>query len=144
MGPTVLPNMAKARRQLLDKPTLIGSARQRLLKRGAHPDSNAIRAIRTLRVKDWVFLRDTKSYSIFVRPGGEEAFGVLGLTDRVRDIVGSAGVAIETGVVRLNGKFVCDGLVTRITHLGPNYRKAFSRAYSEAKASGRFRSYDEA
>ena len=94
--------------------------------------------MRTLQVNNWVFLRDTKAYSIFVHPTGDSALGVLGLTDPVRDIVGTTGVIIETGVVLFSRKFVCDGIVTRVVHLGPNYRKSFNRAYRTAKAEGRF------
>jgi hypothetical protein len=61
-----------------------------------------------------------------------------------RDITGASGVAIETGIVRFTGRFVCDGLVTRIVHLGPNYRKSYGRVYSAAKAEGRFYVCDEA
>ncbi|MDQ3775283.1 MAG: hypothetical protein M3461_13500 [Pseudomonadota bacterium] len=78
-----------------------------------------------------------------MHPSEETAFGVLGLTQPVRDIAGASGVAIETGIVRFTGKFVCDGLVTRIVHLGPNYRKSYGRAYSAAKAEGRFYVCDE-
>lgn len=72
------------------------------------------------------------------------AFAVLGLTERIRDIAGASGVALETGIVRFAGRFVCDGLISQIVHLGPNYRKTYSRVYSVAKAKGRFHVSDEA
>jgi hypothetical protein len=78
-----------------------------------------------------------------VHPSEETAFGVLGLTQPVRDIVDASGVAIETGIVRFTGRFVCDGLVTRMVHLGPHYRKSYSRVYKAAKAEGRFYVCDE-
>ena len=49
-------------------------------------------------MENWVFLRDTKVHSLFVHPSEHRAYGVLGLNDRIRDIVG--GVVIETGLVQ--------------------------------------------
>jgi hypothetical protein len=136
--------LASARRQLTETPGLLDKALANLRARSEEVDEEIVRAVRTLRVNHWVFLRDTKAYSIFVHPSEETAFGVLGLTQPVRDIAGASGVAIETGIVRFTGRFVCDGLVTRIIHLGPNYRKSYSRVYSAAKAEGRFYVCDEA
>jgi hypothetical protein len=140
----VLSVLASARRRLIERPALLDEALAELKARSQGLDDRISRAVRTLRVDDWVFLRDTKTYSIFLHPSGDAAFAVLGLTERVRDIAGSSGVVIETGIVRFAGRFVCDGLITRIVHLGPNYRKSYSRAYSAAKAVGRFHVRDEA
>ncbi|MGH8626055.1 MAG: hypothetical protein ACREYC_12580 [Gammaproteobacteria bacterium] len=139
----VLSVLAAARRQLTETPGLLDKALVKLRARSEGVDEEIVRAVRTLRVNAWVFLRDTKAYSIFVHPSEETAFGVLGLTQPVRDIAGASGVAIETGIVRFTGRFVCDGLVTRIVHLGPNYRKSYSRVYKAAKAEGRFYVCDE-
>jgi len=62
----------------------------------------------------------------------------VGLTDRLRDIVGGSGVVVESGLVRYRGRFVCDGLVKRSLWLGPNYKKSFNAAFAEWKAEGRF------
>ena len=140
----VLPMMVSARRRLIENPALLDDALAELKARSQVLDDEISRAVRTLRVENWVFLRDTKTYSIFLQPSGDAAFAVLVLTERVRDIVGSSGVVIETGIIRFAGRFVCDGLVTRIVHLGPNYRKSYSRAYSAAKSKGLFHVRDEA
>src|SRR5262249_1527174 len=66
------------------------------------------------------------------------AYGVFGLNDRIRDIVGGTGVIIETGLVQYGGRFVCDGLVSRILWLGKNYRHGFNRAYQAIRLEGRF------
>jgi hypothetical protein len=140
----VLPVLASARRRLTEKPGLLDEALAKMKGRSEGLDEGIIRALRTLRVNDWVFLRDTKAYSIFVHPSEESAFGVLGLTEPVRDIAGATGVVIETGMVRFIGRFVCDGLITRIVRLGPNYRRSYGRVYSAAKADGHFHVRDEA
>ena len=140
----ILPVLAYARRRLTEKPALLDEALAKMKGRSNGLNEEIIRALRTLRVNDWVFLRDTKTYSIFVHPSEESAFGVLGLTEPLRDIAGAPSVVIETGIVRFTGRFVCDGLITRIVHLGPGYRSSYSRVYSAAKAEGRFHVRDEA
>jgi hypothetical protein len=47
-------------------------------------------------------------------------------------------VVIETGLVQYAGRFVCDGLVSRILWLGKNYRNNFNRAYQAIRSEGRF------
>jgi len=101
-------------------------------------DSAVSRAIRTLRIDDYVYLKDTKDYSIFIQASGNSAFGVVGLTERIRDIVGASGVMIETGLIRYRGKFVCDGLVSRLVYLGPGYRKNYGAIYRDLRTQGRF------
>ncbi len=115
----------------------------------ARKDSPAVedpvlQAIATLRLGDWVYLKDTKRHSVFVEASGNFGFGVLSLTQPIRDIVGATGVVIETGVVRYRGHYVCDGLVSRVVHLGPNYRKSFLVTYQNLRLQGRFDVGDEA
>ena len=95
-------------------------------------------AISTLWIDDYVYLKDTKDYSIFIQASGNSAFGVVGLTERIRDIVGVSGVMIETALVRYRGKFVCDGLVSRLVHLGPAYRRSYAEVYRDLRIHGRF------
>lgn len=122
-----------ADRSRLDK-ALAGLAR-----RSIHIAPDVIEALRSLDVKSWVFLRDTRSHSVFVDPSGDVAYGVLGLTDRIRDIVGGSGAVIETGLVRYRGQYVCDGIVTNIVWLGRNLRTDFNRLLTEIRARRAFR-----
>lgn len=101
-------------------------------------DPAVCRALSTLRVDDYVYLKDTKGYSILVEASGNAAFGVVGLTERIRDIVGASGVMIQTGLVRYCGRFVCDGLVSRLVHLGPAYRRSYADIYRGLRTEGRF------
>ena len=59
----------------------------------------------------------------------KRAFAVLGLTDRLRDIVGGSGVVLETGLVCYRGRFVCDGLVYKKLWVGPNYKKTSTQPF---------------
>lgn len=66
------------------------------------------------------------------------AFGVVGLTERIRDIVGGTGVMIEAGVIRYCGRYVCDGIISQLVWLGPGYRRSWNETFREIKSSGRF------
>lgn len=100
--------------------------------------SEVVAAIRSLEVEHWVYLRDTKRYSIFVHPENTAAYGVVGLTDPVRNITGGAGIGVRTGVMRYRGRYVCDGLLSGLVSLGKNYRKSFADSYRNLKARGKF------
>ena len=134
----VLETLVAARRRITGNPVLLRDT-LKVAKR-LTPDLGApvLEAIGTLRVESWVYLKDTKSYSVFMDPSGEFAFGVRALTQRVRDIVGTSGVLLETGIVRYCDHYVCDGLVSDVVVLGRNYLRDFTNTYTELKARGRF------
>ncbi len=134
----VLHALAAARVKLAEKPSLINHALDALKENSIAVDPDVVDAVRTLDVQNWIFLRDTKRYSIFVHPSGCKAYGVVGLTERLRDIAGGTGVMLETGLVRYRDQYVCDGLVTRIVWLGRNYKEGFNERYRAAKREGRF------
>jgi hypothetical protein len=102
-------------------------------------DHRMMSAIKDIEVSKWIYLRDTRSYSVFIKADGSYGYGVLGLTDRIRDITGGTGLLIETGVVKLGNNFVCDGLVSNFLHLGKNYRQSFNDIYKELRKIGKFR-----
>jgi len=85
-----------------------------------------------------VYLKDTRSYAVFMNSSGEFAFGVRALTQRIRDIVGTSGVMLETGIVRYCGQYVCDGLVSGVVHLGRNCLRSFASTCERIRAQGRF------
>jgi hypothetical protein len=143
-GRTLLEVLVDARKRIKAEPALLEQAVVDLQSSDQPFDNDVAGAIRTLRVDDWVYLGDTKTYSVFVQRSCEFALGVLALTQRMRDIVGGSGVLIETGIVRYRGRFVCDGLVSRVVHLGSAYRRSFGDAYRALRASGRFEVRSEA
>jgi len=108
--------------------------------RSAMPDLDGpvLQAIGSLRVANWVYLKETRSYAVFLDPSADSALGVRALTQRIRDIVGTSGVFLETGIVRYCGHYVCDGLVSGVVHLGRNYLRSFTSAYRELRTRGRF------
>ena len=98
-------------------------------------------AIRSLEVKEWFYLKDTATYSVFVDPSADTAYAVLGLTERIRDIIGGSGALVEIGLVQYHGHFVCDGLMSRVVWLGRNYRKDLALVLADLRARGAFRKF---
>jgi hypothetical protein len=136
--PQLLEVLAAARERLMANPSLIEPALTSLAARNDEVSPNVVSAVRTLEVKQWIFLKDMRAYSVFIDPSGKAAYGVLGLTDRVRDITGGSGLVVETGVVRYLGRFVCDGIVARPVWLGRNYRSDFNDLLIRLKEQGHF------
>ncbi|STR45188.1 hypothetical protein [Iodobacter fluviatilis] len=69
----------------------------------------------------------------------EAAYGVLGLTERLRDLTqGQAAVAVEMGLMKRGGRRVSDGLLAGLTLLGPNYKRDFTASYTELRKQGTF------
>lgn len=97
-----------------------------------------VSAVQSLELKRWIYLKDTKAHSVFIDPSGRAAYGVLGLTDRIRDIVGGSGAIIETGLVRYLGRYVCDGIVSNVAWLGSNYKREYARVLAEIRGRGAF------
>ena len=135
-GRDVLGTLVHARRRVVEDAAVLDQAFDGEITPPVDPAVS--RAIRTLHIDDYVYLKDTKDYSVFIQASGNSAFGVVGLTEPIRDVVGASGVMIETGLVRYRGKFVCDGLVSRLVHLGPGYRKSYDAVYRDLRTQGRF------
>jgi len=132
--------LADARERVKTNPALIDEAAAAVLQGSGQPVApDVLRAIKTLRIRQWVFLRDTTRHSIFISPKENEAFAVLGLTDRIRNIVGGSAVAFNAGVVEYRGQYVCDGIIANQVWLGPNYKRQFNSLLAELKKQGRMR-----
>jgi len=97
-----------------------------------------IKAIRSLVVTNWVYLYDTTKYSLFVNQEGTAAYAVVGLTQPIKDIFGCSSLYMKAGIVELEEKYVCDGLLANQVKLGKGYRDQFNDIYRELKKSGRF------
>jgi hypothetical protein len=134
----LLEKLVAAREELCKEQSLLKKALNRVTAKDLHIPSAVIKAVEHLQIEQWIYLRDTKRHSIFIHPKGHSAFGVVGLTDPIREVVGSSGVVMKAGLARYCGRFVCDGLISRTALLGPNYRKSYGRMYSSLKAEGHF------
>ena len=98
-----------------------------------------ISAIENIEIAKWVYLRDTRDYSVLLNIDGLSGYGVLGLNDKIKEIVGQSAVVIETGVMPLKGNFVSDGLILSLADLGPNYKKEFNVKFRELKEKKKFK-----
>jgi hypothetical protein len=134
----LLETLVEARRRITKDPVLLRDMLNTAKSDTSYLGAPVLEAIGTLRVENWVYLKDTRSYAVFIDPSGEFAFGVRALTERVRDIVGTSGVLLKTGIVRYCGHYVCDGLVSDVVVLGRNYLRGFTSTYTDLKARGRF------
>ena len=119
----LIKRLAAARSRLASDPSLIEQALAALRSKSVPVDFEVVESLRSLELENWVFLRDTKVHSLFVHPSEHRVYGVFGLNDRIRNIVGGTGVVIETGLVQYASRFVCDGLVSRIPWLGKKLSK---------------------
>jgi hypothetical protein len=135
----VIEKLAAARTRFVSNRGLLDEY-LRDLEDGTEPiDRQMILAMRSLEFSRWVYLRDLKSYSIFLKAGGEYGYGVLGLNDEIKAITGGPGVFLESGVVVLENRYVCDGLIATAVHLGKNMRNSWNELYKELKQSGNFK-----
>lgn len=109
--------------------------------RSAHPETDADMrdAIGAMRIDQWVYLKDTRSYSVLLAKDSSAAYAVLGLTERLREVAqGESGVVMLAGLMPLNGRWVCDGLLKNMLLLGPNMRRDLTAAYRALRADGLF------
>ncbi|MFO0778216.1 MAG: hypothetical protein U0223_11520 [Nitrospira sp.] len=135
---SVVPLLAKARAKLVGKRALLNKSIARLEARNVGLDPEVVTALEGLEVRQWVYLRDTKLHSIMIDSTADRAFGVLGLTQGIRDITGGTGLYMEAGLVRYRGRYVCDGVISQAVWLGPGYRRSWNEKFKEIKASGQF------
>ena len=134
----LLYRLAAARIRLVNDPKLLDLAVESLTRRSVEVDTQVVAALQSLRLKKWIYLRDTRSYSVFIDDETNEAFAVSGLNDRLRDIVGDSGAFLEIGLLPFAGRFVCDGIITQVVWLGRGIRAELNETFAEIKSAGRF------
>ncbi|MBK9307261.1 MAG: hypothetical protein IPM58_09295 [Nitrospira sp.] len=135
---SVVPLLAKARAKLVGKPAILRKSITQLEARNVRLDREVVMALEGIEVRQWVYLRDTKIYSILIDSTADRAFGVLGLTQGIRDITGGTGLIMEAGLVRYCGRYVCDGVISQAVWLGSGYRRSWNETFKEIKSSGQF------
>ena len=96
------------------------------------------KAICSVAIDSWIYLRDTTQYSLFIKPDGTVSMAVKGLFQPVRQVVGISGVYIRTGITTLGSDYVCDGLIGNVVQLGKGYRSSYNEAYKDLKERGLF------
>lgn len=114
------------------------------LARSNEKDSIIYDAIASLDVGEWIYLRDTTKYSLFIKTDQSASYAVLGLTQPVKEIFGCSGLYMKTGIVRLGANFVCDGIISNQVQLGRNYRDDINSIYKSMKSNGKFHRHTNA
>jgi len=80
-------------------------------------------------------IRYLKKYAVFLEESQPRAYGVVGLSDEIEDMLGPRlPIYIEAVLLPFRGQIVCDGLVTTYSvYFGPGMRRSLNDAYQEAK-----------
>jgi hypothetical protein len=141
-GPTgenvkLLERLVAGRKKLLSDESVLDGAVSRIHAQGEHVNESVVAAATSLQVSDWVYLRDTRRYSIFMEPAGILAYGAVGITNPIKELLGGSGALVETGLLFYDGRIVCDGLITPLAWIGPSYKKKFNDALSNIRSAGR-------
>jgi hypothetical protein len=136
--PDFLKVLAAGRRSYMADRSLLDRALDNLASKGLSVPGEVISAIRGLEVDKWWYLKDTRAYSVFLHSSWEVAYGVLGLTDRARSIIGGSGAIIETGFMPYMGHYVTDGVISSVLWLGPNYKRDATAVLANLRRQGKF------
>lgn len=118
--------------------SLLDNALSRIHAQAQHVEETVLAAATSLQVKSWVCLCDMRRYSIFMEPAGIFAYGAVGITNPIKELLGGAGALVETGLVLYEGRIVCDGLISSVTWIGPSYKRSFNEALSNIRSAPQF------
>ena len=134
---SVVVDLVTARTHAKAEPGLISQAIKELAALGHQLEPAIVDAIQSMRVDQWVYLRHTKSFAVFLDKDARNAYEVRALTTPLYELIQQPPVFIETGLFDYAGKFVCDGLVQSPVALGRGYKQQLEAAYSAARKAGR-------
>lgn len=134
----LLERLVEGRARLMSNASLLDDALSRIHAQAQHVDERIVAAASSLQVKSWVYMRDTRRYSVFIEPAGTFAYGALGITNPIKELLGGAGALVETGLLLYEGRIVCDGLISSLTWIGPSYKRSFDKALSNIRSAGAF------
>ena len=138
-GKSVIAKLALARKRYAADRRVFGVWREKSTRLdGTCLDSEILDAIERVQIGRWIYLKDTRSYSVLIREDGEAAYAVAGLTERLRNIAGHSGIVVTCGVFALGERYVCDGILDQPLTLGRNYMASFKANYEALCRSGRF------
>jgi hypothetical protein len=134
----IVPSLVAAREFLTEHPQQLNAAFAALEtdKRGI--DEDIANAIRSMRVDQWVYLRHTTRYAVFIDHEMTTARAVRALTDPIATITGKPAVTFKAGVFEFDGCYVCDGIIDTPVYLGPGYRATYNAAYTRLRETGHF------
>lgn len=100
-------------------------------------DPSVAAAIKSMQVGQWVYLRHTRTFAVFLDHKLENAYEVRALTTPLNELMDEPPFAFEAGLFEYEGLYVCDGLVLSPVMLGPGYTAQFKAVYTELRRAGR-------
>jgi hypothetical protein len=139
-GMSLLEAIVSGRSEYLKDRAALESAENALDEKGLKVSDDVRVAVEGMEVKDWIYLKDTKAYSVLIDPSMEMAYGVMSLTEPLRSIIGGSGALLEVGILPFRGSYITDSVVTRVVWLGRNYKLELQEGYRNLRSQGRFRS----
>lgn len=137
-GKGVIADLAAARNYLTKHPQNLNPAFLELEADKHGIEDDIATAIQSMRVDQWVYLRHTTRYALFIDHEMTIAHAVRGLTDPIAAITGKPAVMFKAGVFELDGCFVCDGIIEAPVYLGPGYRATYNAGYAQLRTAGQF------
>lgn len=137
-GKSVIADLAVARGYLTEHPQNLNAAFAELEADGRGIADDIATAIKSMQVDQWVYLRHTTRYAVFIDHEMTIARAVRALTDPISAITGKPAVMFKAGVFELDGCFVCDGIIEAPVYLGPGYRATYNTAYARLRETGHF------
>ncbi len=134
---SITGDLAAARTHAKDKRDLVEQAIADLEVQGRPVEASVVSAVRTMKVDNWVYLRHTRTFAVFLDKEIQNAYEVKALTTPLNQLVDEPPFVFEAGLFEYEGAFVCDGLALNPVALGPGYRAQFKAAYSAIRKAGR-------
>jgi predicted transcriptional regulator len=134
---SVTDDLATARSYAKDKPELIDLAIAELESASQAVEPRVVSAVKSMRVDQWVHLRHTKKFVVFIDKKVENAYEVRALTTPLNELVDDRPYTFEAGLFEYKGLYICDGFAVNPVALGPGYRTQFGAAYTAIRKAGR-------
>jgi len=134
-------DLASARSLVKTNRGLLEAALSELEAEGKPVEPTVASAIRSLRVEQWVYLRHTKTFAVFLDKKVENAYAVRALTTPLDELLDEPPFTFEGGLLEFEGLFICDGLVLNPVSLGPGYRSQLKSAYAQLRKAGKFHAH---
>jgi hypothetical protein len=131
-------DLADARALVHANPRLTDAALEKLASENEAVEPTVVAALRTLRLNQWVYLRQAKTFAVFLDKEIKSAYAVRALTTPLNELLDEPPFMLEAGLLEFEGHFICDGLVLNPIALGPGYRAQLNSAYTRIRKEGNF------
>ena len=141
---SIIADLSRARSELLEDSDLLEKSIAGFSAQNGPMEADLVQAIRSMKVSQWVYLRQTKTAAIFIDQKIENAYSVKALTNPIYQVVDVAPSMFIAGVFQYIGCFVCDGIIENPVMLGPGYKAQFKAAYSIIRKAGHHHTKTEA